>query len=247
VKRLTLDIETSPNLADVWSLWNVNVGLSQLRQTGKVIAFAAKWHGSKRVEFYSDFHNGHADMVSAAHDLLNSTDVVIHYNGTKFDLPHLRREFLLADLAPHKPVAEVDLLNVVRRKFRFVSNKLDHVTRELGLAGKVAHSGHDLWVRCMANDPSAWALMKRYNVGDVKLTEELYDRLLPWIHNHPSAGLYTYLDPMTCVLPGCGGKLQRRGRRVTALSIYQQFQCTSCGAWSRGKTALGRVEERGTA
>jgi len=247
MKILTLDIETAPALADVWSLWNVNVGLSQLRQVSTVICFAAKWHGDRRVRFHSDFHDGHSEMVQAAHALIGEADVVVHYNGAKFDMPHLRREFLLADLAPHKPVQEVDLLKVAKGRFRFQSNKLDHVAQQLGIGSKVKHSGHELWVRCMAGDERAWRKMAAYNRADVRLTEALYDRLKPWIHNHPHAALYGELDPMTCSLPGCGGRLQKRGFKATALSTYQQYQCTACGAWSRGKTAINRVDERGTA
>ena len=36
-----------------------------------------------------------------------------------------------------------------------------------------------------------WALMRRYNVGDVRLTERLYDRLRGWIKNHPHIGLWS--------------------------------------------------------
>jgi len=264
-RNLLLDIETSPNIAHVWGLFNQNVSLSQLRESTQVICFAAKWEGAKKTEFYSDFHHGHSDMVQAAHDLFDNADIVTHYNGKRFDMPHLRREFLLADLGPHRPVREVDLYQVVRTKFRFVSNKLEHVLTQLGLEGKVKHSGHGLWVRCMAgiaelakpeaqrsqailaDATKAWAEMKRYSIGDVVKLEPMLQILKPWIHNYPHAGLYTHLDELTCSIPGCGGKLQRRGRRTTALSVFQQYQCQGCGAWSRGKTALGRVEERGTA
>lgn len=245
-RTLVLDIETSPNIAHVWGLFNQTVSLSQLRESTQVICFAAKWHGSTKAEFHSDFHNGHADMVAAAHDLIGNADIVVHFNGKRFDMPHLRREFLLAGLTPPKPVREVDLYQV-SKKFKFTSHKLEHLLNQLDLGGKVQHTGHSLWVKCMAGDEKAWALMKRYNLGDIRKTEQLYDRLMPWIHNHPHAGLYTHLDELTCSLPRCGGKLQRRGRRVTDLTVFQQYQCTKCGAWSRGKHALGRVEERGTA
>lgn len=244
-KILTLDIETSPALAHVWSLWNNNVSLSQLRQATQVIAFAAKWYGQSKVEFRSDFHDGHEAMVERACALINEADIVVHYNGTKFDMPHLRREFLLASLPPHKPVLEVDLLKVAKGRFRFISNKLDHVSRELGLGGKVSHTGHDLWVRCLAGDAKAWALMKRYNIGDVRLTEQLYDRLRPWVSNHPHMGLF--LGEENCC-NRCGSTdLERRGFHHTPVSSYQQYRCRECGGWSRGKTAVARVDERGTA
>lgn len=240
---LVLDLETSPNLAHVWGLWQQNVSLNQLMQATTVICWAAKWHGDKRVLFASDHHDGHEAMVKAAHALLDEADIVVHYNGNSFDMPHLRREFLLAGLGPTSPWKDVDLMRVVKSRFRFVSNKLQHVSTQLGLKGKLGHSGHDLWVRCMAGDDKAWALMRRYNVQDVRLTEELYDRLLPWIPAHPHRALWTGEEAPSC--GRCGGtRLQRRGCQVTPTGSFQRFQCQGCGGWSRGGKSQARVDVR---
>lgn len=241
MRVLTLDIETSPNLADVWGLWQQNVSLSQLRECTRVISFAAKWHDSKTVEFYSDFHDGHLKMVKKAHELLDQADVVVHYNGTSFDIPHLKREFLLAGLRPPSPYKQVDLLKVVRGNFRFVSNKLDHVSQELGIGKKTKHAGHELWVKCLAGDARAWDTMRKYNKHDVVLTEKLYDRLVPWISNHPHHGLFTGKE----CCQRCGSeKLQRRGLAYTTVGVFQRFQCQKCGGWSRGAKSISRVGAR---
>ena len=123
IKLLTLDIECSPNVGHIWGLWKQTVSLNQLMESGSVISFAARWHGTKKVLFYSDFHSGHGVMVQAAHDLLSEADAVIHYNGNSFDMPWLHTEFLLAGMPPPRPYKNVDLLLAVRKKFRFVSNK----------------------------------------------------------------------------------------------------------------------------
>lgn len=240
---LTIDIETSPNLAHVWGLWQQNVSLSQLMQATQVICFAAKWHGEKKILFASDHHNGHAAMIAYAHELLDEADIVVHYNGNSFDMPHLRRELLLAGLPPPSPWKDVDLLRVVKSRFRFISNKLQNVTTELGMKGKLSHSGHDLWVRCMAGDDKAWATMRRYNMQDVRVTEELYDRLLPWIPAHPHRALYSGQEAPSC--GRCGSsQLQRRGCQVTPTGRFQRFQCQGCGGWSRAGKSDARVDVR---
>ncbi len=170
MKILTVDIECSPNLAYVWGLFNQNVSLSQLVETGEVISFAAKWHGKKEVLFYSTYHDGKQEMLQAAHDLLSEADVVVGYNSKRFDMIHLNKEFVLANMEPPAPYAQVDLLNVVRRQFRFTSNKLDHVAQQLGLGSKTAHTGFQLWVDCMAGKQKAWNLMRKYNKQDVVIT-----------------------------------------------------------------------------
>jgi hypothetical protein len=243
VRALVLDIETSPNLAHVWGLWQQNVGLSQLLETGQVISFAAKWLDSRKIEYRSDFHDGHDVMVARAHELFDEADAIIHYNGDRFDVPHLNREFLLAGLNPPSPHKNIDLFKTVKARFRFPSNKLQHVATELGLGGKVAHTGHDLWVRCMAGDPKAWALFKRYNVQDVALTEALYYRLLPWTVGHPHRGLIDGAGAESC--GKCGGThLTRRGFDHTATGRYQRLQCQDCGAWSRAARRVSGVDAR---
>jgi DNA polymerase elongation subunit (family B) len=243
---VTLDIETAPNVADVWGLIDQNVGINQLHSSTRVIAFAAKVYGEKRIEYRSEFDDGMEEMVKRAHAILDLADVVVHYNGTKFDMPHLRREFLLADMVPPSPVLEIDLLRVVRSRFRFTSNKLDFITQELGLPGKVKHEGHELWARCIRDrDPAAWALMKKYNIHDVRITELLYTRLRPWVKATVHHGLFADLDGVNRC-PRCGGvDLQKRGFAHTSVSIFQRLQCMGCGSWSREKKSLSTVDMRG--
>ena len=244
MKLLTIDLETSPNLAHVWGLWQQNVALSQLLESGEVICFAAKWYGGEEVLFYSNFHNGKEAMVTAAHELLDKADAVIHFNGARFDIPHLNREFAEAGMTPPSPYAQIDLLKVVKKNFRFPSNKLDYVTRALGLDHKVQHAGHQLWVKCMAGDYQSWEKMKEYNTQDVVITEQLYDRLLPWITSHPAHGLYEDGDDERC--PNCGSTdLKRDGKAVTTVSVYQRYVCRNCGKYSRGTKRLSGVEIRG--
>lgn len=245
MKILTLDIETSPNVADIWGMFNQNVSLSQLRETSRVISFASKWLDNPEVEFYSEFHDGSEEMVKQAHRLLDETDAVIHFNGTSFDIKNLQKMFVLGGMNPPSPFQQIDLLRVVKKKFRFTSNKLDHVASQLGLGNKESHSGHTLWVQCMAGDIRAWDKMRTYNKQDVVLTEELYKKLLPWIDNHPNINLYNGTED-GC--PVCGGSnLQKRGFAYTSISKFQRFLCTDCGRWSKSGTAEGRTDLRNTA
>lgn len=240
-KLLVIDIETSPHLADVWGLWNQNVGLNQLRESTRLICFAAKWVGESKVFFASEFHDGQEDMLALAYRLIDEADAVVHWNGTSFDMPHLNREFIKAGSPPPSPVVEIDLMKTAKRKFRFASNKLQYVSTYLGLDGKVQHEGHTLWVKCMAGDAKAWAAMRKYNKQDVVLTEQVYERLKPWISAHPNVNL---AGGDGC--PQCGSAdLQKRGFATTQVSKFQRYRCNQCGAWSRSGKAETRVDIRG--
>lgn len=244
MKTLLLDIENSPNLAHVWGLFDQTVSLAQLMESMRVICFAYKWHGDNKVGFFSDHHNGHDTMIAAAHSLVDQADVVVHYNGKRHDMPHLRTEWLRAGLTAPSPVQEVDLFTTVRSQFKFPSMKLDYVLKELGLPGKVKNSGHQLWVNCMAGDEKAWREMKRYNMQDVRAMEPLYDLLLSWIRQHPTVPLFNP-DTGEQLCPRCGSAdLRREGWSYTSLARFQRYCCVACGKWSRSGKADARVDLR---
>lgn len=240
IKILIIDIETRPNLAWCWGLFDQNISLNQIERVGSVISWAAKWHGDRRVMFASDHHDGHKSCIKQAWDLIDEADVVIGYNSKSFDMKHLAREFILADLPPPSHYVDIDLLAVVRNRFKFLSNKLQHVSQELGIGSKTQHDGFDLWLGCMRGDPKSWTIMRRYNKQDVVLTEKLYERLLPWIRNHPHRGLYGG-DVACC--PRCGhDKLITRKYYTTRTGKYRTVQCKQCKGYSKAN----KVEERVT-
>lgn len=213
-----------------------------------MICFAAKWYGERDVKFYSIYEDGKEAMIQAAWDLINEADAVIHFNGRKFDVPHLRREFLVGGLGAPSPIRQIDLLPIVKANFRFVSNKLDHVSQAMGIGHKTKHSGFDLWLACMNDDPEAWKLMKKYNIQDVRLTERLYDELREWITSgHVHAGLFADSDAdreaVQCDV--CSSTdYQKRGLASTNTALYQQYRCNNCKHWFRSARSVGRTTTR---
>ena len=235
LKILAADIETAPHTAHVWGLFKQTVSLSQLQETGRVLCFAWRWLGEKgQVEFISE-RDGRKKMIDKAHKLLSEADVVVTYNGKRFDIPTLNKEFLEAGLPPPAPYKQVDLYVTAKRQFRFASNKMDHLARQLGIRSKVRHSGHELWVRCMAGDKAAWEKMERYNKRDVLILDKLYHKLLPWIVSHPNVALYKD-ETKHPVCPNCGStRLHSRGLAVLKTFTYRRYSCQQCGTWSRNR------------
>ena len=105
MKILLLDIESSPNVAHVWGLWQQNVGINQLMESSYVLCWAAKWLDSDEIIFDSVHQSKPKKMLKGIYDLLDDADAVIHYNGTKFDIPTLNKEFLLHNYAPPSPLS----------------------------------------------------------------------------------------------------------------------------------------------
>lgn len=240
MKILVLDIETSPHLAYVWGLFKENIPIERLVAEGRVMCWSAKWLGDKKIEAASEHHTGHEKMVRVMHSLLDEADVVVHYHGSKFDIPKLNREFIKYNLAPPSPYKQVDLLKVVRKHFKFPSYKLAYVLKALGLKQKVSSGGFENWKKCMEGNAEAWDVLLDYCVNDTLSEEELYLFLLPWIDNHPPHGLYKDQNH-TC--PNCGSDLlERRGYAYTRLGKYHRYQCRHCGSWSQGKKNVAAQE-----
>ena len=236
INILGIDIETSPNTAYVWGLFKQTVSLSQLIESSRVMCFAAKWFDVQYGEamFYSEQKGAHENMIRAAWTLLDDADAVVHYFGSRFDVPTLNKEFLKLGLTPPSPFAQIDLLKTARGQFRFTSTKLDHILDELGLATKLSHRGFKLWVDCMYGDADAWKEMEEYNVQDVVAMEPLYQKLLPWIKNHPNIALYKSGREQVC--PKCGSaKIVKRGFQRSKVAVYQRYQCLDCASWSQSR------------
>lgn len=234
-KILFLDIETAPNVAYVWGLFDQNISPTQVQTSSYVLCWAAKWHGEKVMRFSSVNNTTHRQMLRAVHTLLDEADIVVHYNGMKFDIPTLNKEFVKHRMTPPSPFKQIDLLRVCRTMFRFESNKLDSITQALDIGQKVKHHGFELWVGCMAGDATCWRMMERYNKMDVTLLEKVYHRLLPWIGKHPR--LASAMNALRC--PKCASAhTQRRGTIMNQTGQYYRYQCRACGGWFRNNKAI---------
>lgn len=243
MKLLLLDIETAPSIAHVWGLWQNDVALSQLLESGYVMCWSAKWVGEKKMFFSSLHKRKPKKMLSEIHSLLSDADAVVSWNGSQFDIPTLNREFLRYGFDPPAPYSQIDLLMVAKKRFRFLSNKLEYVSKALKCGEKMKNEGHRLWVKCMAGSSRAWADMKRYNLNDTAILEGVYKKFLPWISNHPHVGLRDG-DPESC--PNCGGtRLQARGWAYTQLGKYRRYQCQKCGTWTRNAKRVMMANQRG--
>jgi hypothetical protein len=199
------------------------------------LCWAAKWLGKKQV-FFRDHKE--KQFVKEIYSLLNEADAVVHYNGSRFDVPILNKDFINQGLPPPAPFREIDLLRTVKRRFKMPSHKLEYVCNFLEIGNKLKHQGHDLWTAYMAGDKKAMQKMKKYNIHDVILTEQLYDRLLPWVLNHPNMSLYEKNDSgLHC--PTCNStNIIARGSYQTNAGLFRRYSCKSCDKWFRSTTTI---------
>lgn len=240
MRKLIIDVEMSPAVAYIWDLRTRYVPPDNIKEQKHLLCFAAAWHQSGEVLFYSEWEQGRLGMARALVSLLDEADTVIGYNSRRFDVPAINTEILLAGLDPPSPFQQVDLYLAVRNRFKFMSSSLAEVTRLLGTESKLHSGGMRLWKEVLDGDEAARMRMRAYNMQDVVATEALHDRLLPWLPSYPNANLDKEAPGPCC--PACGSAdLEKRGYSRTALSKFQRFQCRACGKWSRDGRSMARA------
>ena len=232
MRKLFIDIETSPHQVYCWGLWSENIGVNQIIKPSRVLCVAYAFDDEK-MQFVSEWQDGRKKMIEVLHTVLDKADAVVHYNGVSFDETHLNREFLQAGLNPPSKYQSIDLYRTVKRRFRFAANKLEQVAKELELREGKIKTDFELWRGVLAGYGASLLLMEQYNREDVELTRALYNELLPWIDRHPNAALYENDTLMRCTR--CASEdLTKDGFARTSAGTFQKYRCGECGGQSRG-------------
>lgn len=228
-------METSPNIGYTWGRWEQDV--IEFIKERQIICFSWKWLGEKKtnVRALPDFPGYKRDrdnnkaLIAALHAEISKADIVVGHNIDGFDDKRANTDFIKHGFPPPPPHKTVDTLKVARSKFQFNSNKLNDLGVFLKVGQKVKHSGFVLWKGCLDGNPKAWALMKRYNRGDVDLLERVYLKERPWMTNHPVVKVRT--TKPEC--PACHkNDLNHRGYNLSRKGKAPRFQCRSCGHWA---------------
>lgn len=243
-KILILDIERLPGLARVWEPKTRYIGPRNFVEWPRLLCWAARWYGEKEFLFESEWDD-RSLMISRMWELFDSASVIVSYNGVAFDSRHLRSEWLMAGFKPPRPWKDVDLYKVVKQ-FGFESKSLDSVSRRLGRSGKAISYDMETAYAAAGGNIRAQNRLRRYNQGDVELTEWLYDRLRGWISTHPFIGEHGPNEGDEKRCNQCGStKLIRQPSKYRAVVVdYNLYRCT-CGALVRGGWHSRTSETRG--
>ncbi len=241
-KILVIDMARLCGLARVWDQKTNFVPATNFVRLPSTLCFASKWYGSKTVEFHAAWDDYDA-MVRRSWELYDQANLVVTYNGRRFDNAHFRGDWLQAGLAPPSPWKDVDLYQ--SNRFGFTSRSLNHLCDILGLDVKSGKYSMDMAEACIEGDVKAQATMRRYNVGDVKITEQAYDRLRGYLPSHPHIGEIVE-DERRC--NQCGSvNLERNGVTRAIVIDYVLYRCGDCGANVKGTRHSRSAVTRGVA
>ena len=170
--------------------------------------------------------------------LLDDCDIVVFYNGKKFDQKKLNAKFLEFRLGLPSPYVLVDPYLTVKDKFSLTYSGLDAVCNLLGIEGKIENE-KGLWHKTMQGDEEALERLLTYNKNDILILEKVYLELRPYMSNHPNLGLSIQDDVATC--PTCGSEnldWNLKSDYITSVNRYTAFKCKCCGALGRSRRPL---------
>jgi hypothetical protein len=258
VKKLYIDIETTPNGVWSWVPYGKNWRATGMIVPWFILCFAAKWEGQKTKVYSVRDYKGYKPqlerfedgsvlirqpndkgLLEDLHQLLSEADIVIGHNLKAFDDKKIVSRLLTHGFPPPAPYTKIDTLKEHKKIAAPNSNRLDDLAQQYGLGKKLDHEGFPLWVKCMEGDPKAWNKMERYCKQDVDVGFKLYEYLAPWMESHPSLNVYAD-KPSACPLCLRQNTIIFRGhRKLAGGRLRKILHCApnrgGCGKYIKGE------------
>jgi len=233
-KRLFYDIETSPNIGFFWSSsYKANIPHDNIIKERAVICICWKWEGQDKV--YSVEWEKGCDKAALKRfmEVALTADELVAHNGDNFDEKWIRTRCLIHGIDCPPRLNNYDTLKKARSHFRFNSNRLDYLGKLFFGEGK-SPVGFQDWVEITLNNCSeAMDKMVKYCKQDVRLLEDVFHKLQPYVEHNRHVGAHTGYGRFSC--PNCGSEdsVYRKKRHTKSGILKHQLQCKSkkCGRY----------------
>lgn len=229
-KRLFFDIETSYCQGWFWQpSFKTSITYDQVFKHSAIICICYKWQGSDKIYSLKWNKGDDKEMCLKFAEILEDSDEVVGHNGDRFDIPKFRTRLLLHGIESMQEIKSIDTLKIARQKFKFKSNRLDNIGKELGFGGKKETKGIELWHEIIQkNSKKAMAEMIEYCKRDVELLEKVFLKLEGFSKHKTHVGVFVGEDICSC--PFCASEQTYFvQRRVSSNGIVKvQMKCTKC-------------------
>jgi hypothetical protein len=238
VKIVLFDIETAPIKTYTWSKWQTPISDNQIIDDWFILSWSAKelfdnktYHMVLTPEEVKDGDDKR--ITEGLWKVFDEADILIAHNLKKFDKKKANTRFLKHNLYLPSSYKDIDTLIEARKNFAITSNRLDYLAQFFGIEGK-QDTPKGLWNDCMEGDEEALTMMWKYCNQDVKVLEDVYLRLRPYMTSHPNINLFIGSTEPKC--KACGSSdLKQINDYYTTVQIYEGFRCGHCGSVHRGR------------
>jgi RNase P subunit RPR2 len=231
MKRLFIDIETSPNVVTSWRIGSrIYLDQKNILKERAIICICFKWENERTVKFLKwDKDQSDKKMVEMMLPFLNSADEVCGHNIEKFDIPWIKTRAIFYGLVTNPHWKIVDTCTFAQKRLYLNSNKLDYLGNYLGLGRKIK-TEFELWKDVvLKNDAKALNKMIKYCKRDVVLVEAVYKKLADHMEAKTHVGVLNGNEKWTC--SKCGSlDVNVSHERVSAMGVMRvQMKCNRCG------------------
>jgi DNA polymerase elongation subunit (family B) len=110
---------------------------------------------------------------------LKNFDIIITYNGTRFDVPYIRTRALKykLDFPKYGFMKHIDLYYMVKYKLKIKPNTLQNACSMFGIKGK-NHVDREIWLKASQGHRKSLEYVYDHCLRDVgRCTEKLYDKI----------------------------------------------------------------------
>jgi len=155
---------------------------------GRMISYCIKEKGKKKIYGRTTTKKETLDgtfdkklLQEMVKDLHNFDRIITYYGGDfHFDLPFVRTRCLKYDLVfpVYGEIKGFDLYGLIKKKFRFHSNRLAVVAPFFGIKAKGHPMTPEVWDDALIGKEWALKWVFVHNKEDVETTEKLYDKVI---------------------------------------------------------------------
>lgn len=259
-KILFWDLESSLMHGMFFRIWKENIPFQRIDKHTHLISTSWAFNNQpvqNSVINYEDVKTGNDfDVVVKMVEAVNSADLMVTFNGKRFDTKLLNTRALYWGLPPVKPVKHIDLFEQAKRVFKFPSNSMQNIASYLGLEGKVQTGGTQLWERCANwsnedNCRKALVEMVTYGDQDIEVTRDVYNHFQGWMKGIPNIATIekskSGVDCIKCSHCASTDVTMIDTKTYTSTSCFDLYRCGNSGCrgvsriTSNGKNLVGVV------
>ena len=259
-RTLFWDLESSLLEGYFFRIWQENIPMRRIKKHSHLLSASFAYNNEpvqgyrltpEQVKTGNDF-----DVVCKVVEAINNCDLMVTFNGKRFDVKLLNTRALFWGLPPVKSPKHIDLFEQSKRVFKFPSNSMQNVSMYLGENGKLETNGSNLWERCAEWEnyeecEKALIEMMTYGNQDIEATRDLYNRFQGWMKGVPNLGIITNEvtenKTLRCIHCGSDDIFPMNQKTYTSVSSFDLYRCgnVSCRGISRvtgnGKNLTGVV------
>ena len=242
------DLESSLLEGYFFRVWQENIPMRRVKKHSHLLSASFAFNDEEvqgfrltpeQVKTGNDF-----DLVCKVVEAVNNSDVMVTFNGKRFDVKLLNTRALFWGLPPVKQPKHIDLFEQSKRVFKFPSNSMQNVSLYLGEQGKLETSGSNLWERCSEwwnyeECDKALTEMLVYGNQDIVATRDLYYRFQGWMKGVPNLGTITSdisgISTLRCTHCGSDDVFPLEQKTYSTVSSFLLYRCgnSNCRGISR--------------